>query len=332
MTTIGKNDSLSMSTHKMLQILKLQQELFAYDNKNLSNHELTRKAQELVAKYESYLSNNSDDVNALILYGKFLRKVGQDDSALGIFLDADSLNPKLAVVKQQIANYLVEKGKTIEALPFFIEATEIEPASAEYHFHLGNFLYIFKEEILLSKILTEDDIKLFTHQCFANAANFKSSSLQYRLRYAQSFFDLNDFNKTEALDVWTSIIDNFEKISKTELDYMYLCIARILTQMNNKKGAKIYIEKVSTKSLEKAKHDIESLLEKSENQKIKKSIEGKKTGAILKLKDDLRLKNLQKITARLKEENLIKDLEIDRIEAYHNDKGDLKLSVSNDNN
>ena len=47
----------------------------------------------------------------------------------------------------------------------------------------------------------------------------------------------------------------------------------------------------------------------------------------MNLKIDSRLQNLQKITRQLREENLIKDLEIDRIEAYHNNNGDLKLSI-----
>jgi hypothetical protein len=46
---------------------------------------MTRNAQEIVASYESYLSQNPDDTNALILFGKFLRKVGQEEHAVGIF-------------------------------------------------------------------------------------------------------------------------------------------------------------------------------------------------------------------------------------------------------
>ena len=69
------------------------------------------------------------------------------------------------------------------------------------------------------------------------------------------------------------------------------------------------------------------MLKKDLDSKIENKIEKKKTGLKMNLKIDSRLQNLQKITRQLREENLIKDLEIDRIEAYHNDNGDLKLSI-----
>jgi cytochrome c-type biogenesis protein CcmH/NrfG len=68
---------------------------------------MTRHAQDIVAAYESYLSDNPKDVHALILFGKFLRKVGQQEHAVDFFIQADKINPKLAVVKQQHANYLI---------------------------------------------------------------------------------------------------------------------------------------------------------------------------------------------------------------------------------
>ena len=51
--------------------------------------------------------------------GKFLRRVGQEQHAVGYFFEADSINPKLAVVKQQLANYLIEEGRPIDAFPFY---------------------------------------------------------------------------------------------------------------------------------------------------------------------------------------------------------------------
>ena len=316
-----------MADQKMIKILNMQEELFSIENQHLSKDELTRKAQDLVLKYESYLSDNPSDVTALLLFGKFLRKVGQDDHALGIFLEADSVNPKLAVVKQQIANFLVEKGRPMDALPFFVEATKISPLSHEYHFHLGNFLFIFREQILLNKILEKKSLQKLTHQCFEKAASLQSTSFQYRLRFAQSFFDYEESNNTEAIKVWLNIIDDFEGLSKSELDYLNLCIARLQIGLGNKSDAKRLIEQISTQSLGHAKEELIFLLKKDLDSKIENKIEKKKTGLKMNLKIDSRLQNLQKITGQLREENLIKDLEVDRIEAYHNDNGDLKLSI-----
>ena len=97
----------------------------------------------------------------------------------------------------------------------------------------------------------------------------------------------------------------------------------------NKSDAKRLIEQISTQSLGHAKEELIFLLKKDLDSKIENKIDKKKTGLKMNLKIDSRLQNLQKITRQLREENLIKDLEIDRIEAYHNNNGDLKLSIIN---
>jgi cytochrome c-type biogenesis protein CcmH/NrfG len=117
--------TMTMADQKMIKILNLQEELFSKESIPLSKSELTRKAQDLVIKYESYLSENPNDIPGLLLFGKFLRKVDQHDHALGIFLQADSVNPKLAVVKQQIANYLVEKGRPLMHYLFLLRLLKL---------------------------------------------------------------------------------------------------------------------------------------------------------------------------------------------------------------
>jgi tetratricopeptide (TPR) repeat protein len=319
--------TMTMADQKMIKILNLQEELFSKESIPLSKSELTRKAQDLVIKYESYLSENPNDIPALLLFGKFLRKVDQHDHALGIFLQADSVNPKLAVVKQQIANYLVEKGRPLDALPFFIAATKIEPLLPDYHYHLGNFLFIFKDQLQEHGLLKDKSIAGFSHECFEKAYLKKPSSFEYRLRYAQSFFDCADSNKTKALEVWGSIAIDFNDLSKSEIDYLNLCIARLHIELGNKSLAKTHLDKVSTKSLSNAKRKLNSSMEKDFEIKPMKLKEEKKTGFIHRLNTDPRLKDLQRITSQLREENLINELKIDQIRAYHDQEGDVKLSV-----
>ena len=100
---------LSLADRKLIKIIEQEKKFFSFNpNPSLDAKELNRKAQDLVALYEAFLSENPNDTNALILYGKFLNKVGQESHAIGFFLRADELNPKIAVVKQQIGNFLVE--------------------------------------------------------------------------------------------------------------------------------------------------------------------------------------------------------------------------------
>ena len=57
----------------------------------------------------------------------FLKEQGNSEDAFSKFWKADQLNPNIAVTKQQIGNFFVENGRIIEAFPFFLQATRLEP-------------------------------------------------------------------------------------------------------------------------------------------------------------------------------------------------------------
>ena len=325
----GKNVSLTLAEQKLLRIINAQKELFSEKTRNDDSGEhLTRKAQDLVAMYEAYISENSNDTHALLLYGKFLRKVGQNEHALTYFLKADTINPKLAVVKQQIANYLVEKQRPVDALPFFIAAIEIDPSVPEYHFHLGNFLHIFKDKIIGAELLSKDSLEKFSNNCFEKAAQAKPDSFDYRLRYAQSFFDCKKMDPKKALKVWESIEEDFGNLSKIEREYLNLCKARLLWELNEGKKAKSLIKDISANSLQGAKAELENIFDKKKGNERINEKDSKKTGYFFNLQIDPRVSTLKKITAELKEEKLIRDLKIDSIHAHQNSKGEIRLTVT----
>ena len=142
---LNAKSEISLSDKKLAEIITTQERFFSQsksENKP-SLKEMTRQAQEIVTAYESYLSHNPEDTSAIILFGKFLRQVGQEEYAVEFFLRADQVNPKLAVVKQQLANYLVEKGRPVDAFPYFIMTLELAPKEAVYHFHWGTFYFFF---------------------------------------------------------------------------------------------------------------------------------------------------------------------------------------------
>ena len=97
-------------------------------------------------------------------------------------------------------------------------------------------------------------IESFAHDCFGQAAQKKPSSFEYRLRYAQSFFDYSEADYSIALKEWKGITNDFESsLSKSELDYIKLCKARIMLELNQKDKATALINEVSSKSLAKSK-------------------------------------------------------------------------------
>jgi len=333
-STPQAKEQITLSSQILGRIIDKQIRFFEKSSNggNHTNPELTRKAQEIVSDYEVYLGENPKDANALILYGKFLRKVGQEQHAVDYFLEADSVNPKLAVVKQQLANYLIEEGRPVDAFPFLIMTIELAPSQPDYHFHLGNFLFLFEEELVREKIISKDRARSFMHKSFKQAAKFGPANFDYQLRYAQSFFDYPDSSKQEALEVWNKLIRKFPERSSTEKDYFKLSKARVLLELNRKSDALTLLNSVSSSTLDSAKKSLIQQVNGQEETKKKAKEEGKQSSMEVDhrffIPDDPHLKRLRELTSRIKEEKMLTELKADAIKARFDEDGEIKIDLS----
>ena len=327
------NEQYTLSSQRLSKIIEAENRFFdsSKGTTKPSDQELTRKAQEIVASYESYLGENPKDTHALILFGKFLDKVGQQNHAVNYFLEADSLNPRLAVVKQQIGNYLIEEGRPVDAFPFFMLTLEIEPQQPAYHFHLANYLFLFEDDLIQAEIMDQEALQSFMHECFGKASSLSPGNFDYHLRFAQSFFDHPHASRNKALQVWDSLISNFPLRSKSEKDYFKLCKGRILLELDRDKEAVALIESVSTTALTNTKL---SLLEQAKPSKkspplnIPQDQEESKPGAHIQIPPDPHLDRLNEVTSRLKEERLLGQLRIDALRAHLDESGKIQVDFS----
>ncbi len=327
---------ITFSEQILGRILDREQRFFANDSVHEKNEkEMTRQAQEIVANYENYIAQNPKDENALILFGKFLRKVGQEEHATEFFLEADKINPKLAVVKQQLANYLIEKNRPVDAFPLLVLTIELDPKEAIYHFHLGNFLFLFQEDLIKEKILTQDAVHSFMHRSFYEAKTLEPNNFEFQLRYAQSFFDFNDSNKTEALLAWQNIENVFPGCTVLEKDYFRLCQARVLLELDFKKDASALLHSVSSKSLRKTRNQLLMQINFRKTPEVPNSKSNRKKQSSVRMDHQLfipsdpHLIRLRKLTSKLIEEKMLSELKVDAIKAKFDPTGDIKIELTN---
>jgi hypothetical protein len=167
---------------------------------------------------------------------------------------------------------------------------------------------------------------------FKEASVLAPQTFAYSLRYAQSFFDNPNSNKMDALQVWKSLLKNFPERSTAEIDYINLCKARILIELNQKKAAKRLIQTVTTKNLTKSKL---SLLKQAVKQKLKTSTPNKevkqkpdslKTG--FRFPTDEHIFRMRSVSQRLQEEKLLSELKLDVLKARLDDSGNIKVELS----
>ena len=200
--------SESFAERRLKEIVQRQESIFRrIEEKKGEYHEgdLEDKIGSIANQYEEYLHRNPQDVIAYILYGKLLNKIGQEEHAVRQFLSADQLDPKIAVVKQQLGNYMAEHGKFEEALGFFLDAIVLSPESALYHYQIAEIMNTYSENILLSGMFDRAELDRHMQEAFSKAASLDVNNRQFQYRYAESFYDVEAPDWEKALSLWGSL-------------------------------------------------------------------------------------------------------------------------------
>ena len=213
-SALSTNALLAQSNFADERLLKISQreeaiyKKIAEDRNFYSDSDLQRRVEELVQSYRSYLTEHPDDVNALILYAKLLRRADQTNQAFVAFLKADELDPKIAVVKQQIGTHLAEQGKGAAAFTFYLQAVELEPKVALYHFSLGQLLHEFRDSFIEQKMFTRDAVDRETVKAFKKAAELAPDNFNFQMRLGEAYYD-------QASPDWKSALLHWNRVRKT---------------------------------------------------------------------------------------------------------------------
>jgi len=226
----------------------------AEDPEFYSVDDIERHISDLIGAYSAYLMDHPDDVHALILYGKLLRRVENNDEAFNYFLKADELDPTIAVVKQQIGTHLAEIGKGKAALPFYLRAVELEPQTAIYHYALGELLHEFRDLYIDEEIFTRDALEREMLKAFKQAAFLKPDSFDLQMRLGEAYYDLSSPDWKAALLHWNSLRKNTENELQAEI--LDLHRARVMGKLGRAKEAVELAETVITPSLQRSKQQV----------------------------------------------------------------------------
>jgi tetratricopeptide (TPR) repeat protein len=234
---------------------KIYQQIAA-DPEFYSAADLQRRIDELVRAYSAYLSDNPDDVSALILYGKLLRRIEQDEHAFNAFLKADALDPKIAVVKQQLGTHLAETGKGKAALTFYLSAVELEPRTPIYHFALGQLLYQFRDEFLEDQIFSRDALDREMLKAFHTAVQLAPDNFDTQMRLGEAYYDLASPDWKAALLHWDKLRKTVAPDQSLRREIIHLHKARVLGKLGRATEAKELAASVLQASLQRSKQQV----------------------------------------------------------------------------
>ncbi len=214
-------------------------------------HSIKTELQSIVDGYEALISAAPNYVAAFISYGMMLHRIGERIPSNAMLIRADQIDPYHAIVKNQLGNYQAEEGNYPEAMGFYQMAIDLRPDEPLYHYQLGNLLFSYKNFFIDDKLFLPEGIDLEIQNRFRKAAMLAPAHLPYRLRYAQSFFDIARPNWEAALEEWQQLVNFVE--SPEEKQMMQLYMAKTRFEMGHHTAAQKIIKGIDEPSLEHSK-------------------------------------------------------------------------------
>ncbi|MDR2513217.1 MAG: hypothetical protein LBD01_05435 [Puniceicoccales bacterium] len=237
---------------------KLLESLQSDETKHLSKSEKEQRILSIAKRYEAMLGKRPDDPTAMIFYGKFLRLVDAREEANRWFLKADALAPKLAVIKHQLGVYAAEEGRIVAALDLLETATQLEPRTAIYHYHFGEFLATYNKLIAHDKLLSREACDARMQDAFRSATELAPTEITYLWRHAQSFFDCEKPNWFKALTAWERLAPKLKTPREHEVLGLYK--ARVLIELGRSSEAKQLVDASKSPELETSRTRLRALL------------------------------------------------------------------------
>jgi tetratricopeptide (TPR) repeat protein len=230
------------------------------ETKRLPFDEQERRVLEIRRRYDALLARRGDDAAVMILYGKFLRQVDDRVQANEWFKKADRLMPNLAVVKHQLGVYAAEQGNYVSALNLLETAVKLEPRTAVYHHHLGEFLCIWRDHLIKDKLLTRPVFDEKMQTAFRKAATLQPEETGYLWRYAESFFDCTAPNWAQALIAWDALAVKATKPLEREMLGLYR--ARVFIELGQREEAERLLAASKSPQLEASRVKIGEALKR----------------------------------------------------------------------
>ena len=258
-TVLAGQTQSDLDIQRLYKISQQEQAIYHQLETNPEFHtqeDIEHRLGEILIAYSNYLSDNPEDTDALILYGKLLRRIGENEKAFNVFLKTDSLNPNIAVVKQQIGNHLAETGNGKAALTFYLNAVNLEPTVPEYNYAVGEILYNFRDEFISDQLFTSDTLDREMLKAFQAAARLDPDNFDAQMRFGEAYYDLENSD-------WKTALLHWEKLRKATPDYnelrcqiLDLHRARVLTELGRKEEARKLLNEITQPGLQASRQKI----------------------------------------------------------------------------
>ena len=252
----GDSPSETLATHRLHELVDRQRALFALAAQGGAQDKEAFKGQvqALVHEYDAFLSANADSAPGFANYGYLLWKIGMRREAVGMLLKADSLDPAVPLVKNELGNFLAEEGKPLEAYPFFVAAAGLAPNEPLYQYQIGTLLHEARDDFLGGGGWKREALDRATTEAFHRAATLAPDRIEFTYRYAESFEDVAHPDWDAALRQWRSLEPG--AASEAERQTILLREANVLIKAGRPAEARALMDRVTLPGLQGQKQKL----------------------------------------------------------------------------
>jgi len=189
----------------------------AEDESVLEDHR--PRLQKVVNRYEALLTKYPDFAAGWASYGLFLCDPLLDErrAGLSLLLRANGMDPDLAVVKNQIGVLMAEEGRVVDALNYFLAASDLEPSEPLYHFQIGLLLDEAKESFLKTKAWKREKLETDMLAAFARATTLAPERVDFAYRAAEAYYGLETPKWDEAYTAWSRLEERLVGRNETQV-------------------------------------------------------------------------------------------------------------------
>jgi tetratricopeptide (TPR) repeat protein len=253
----GPAGAETMSEKSLKDIVARQKSIFERaeaEKDHLDEAWLKGELQSVINSYDILIQKSPDFAPAYVAYGMLLGKVGMTRQAVGMLIKANQLDGEIPLVKNEVARFLAEDGKVVDALPWITAAIDLAPQEPLYHYHLGQLLTEGREEIIATGQFTRAKLDAAMLQAFRRGAELAPDNFAYAYRAAEAYYDLEQPQWTEALARWTTL----EKRAQPGIEQQTIRLhaANVLIKLGRPDHARILLATVTEQPLLKQKQTL----------------------------------------------------------------------------
>jgi tetratricopeptide (TPR) repeat protein len=263
--TGGQAAAETLPEKTLKEIVARQKNIFERaeaEKEHLDEAWLRGELQNVINSYDILIQKAPDFAPAYVAYGLLLGKVGMTREAVGMLIKANQLDGEIPLVKNEVARFLAEDGKIVDALPWLTAAIELAPREPLYHYHLGKLLTEGRDDLITTGQFTRAKLDAAMLEAFKRGAELAPDNFAYAYRAAEAYYDLAEPQWTEALARWAALEEKAKP--GVEQQTIRLHAANVLIKLGRADHARALLASVTEQPLLKQKQTLLDELAKTD--------------------------------------------------------------------